>query len=62
MLPPRKNFFLFIGELGGKYITIGSDAHQPEAIGAHFAAARQMADACGLIPVTFRARRPVKTF
>ena len=50
------------GELGGKYITIGSDAHQPEAIGAHFAAARQMADACGLIPVTFRARRPVKTF
>ena len=50
------------GELGGKYITIGSDAHQPDAIGAHFATAQQMAKTCGLTPVTFRARRREKVF
>lgn len=48
--------------LGGNYITIGSDAHQPEAIGAHFEKAREMAKICDLTPVTFRARQKVKTF
>lgn len=50
------------GKLGGQYVTIGSDAHQPEAIGAHFALAREITEACGLIPVIFRARQPYKTF
>ena len=50
------------GELGGEYITIGSDAHQPDAIGAHFDIARQLAEVCGLTPITFRARRAVKNF
>lgn len=49
-------------KMGGEYITVGSDAHQPDAIGVHFSVARQMAATCGLTPVTFRARRPVKIF
>ena len=44
-------------ELGGKYTSIGSDAHTPDVIGAHFAVAEQFAEACGLVPVTFEARK-----
>ncbi|MGP1367067.1 MAG: histidinol-phosphatase HisJ family protein [Schwartzia sp. (in: firmicutes)] len=50
------------GEVGGQYVTIGSDAHEPDAIGSHFTTAQQIAKTCGLTPVTFRARRPVKIF
>ena len=44
-------------ELGGRYITIGSDAHKAEAIGAYFAQALDFAAACGLQPVTFVERK-----
>ena len=43
--------------LGGRYVTLGSDAHTPEAIGVNFAAGQQLAAAAGLQLVTFKARK-----
>ena len=43
--------------LGGRYVTIGSDAHKPEAIGAYFYEARQLAADLGLQVVTFCRRQ-----
>lgn len=43
-------------ELGGKYITIGSDAHKAEAIGMNFEVAQDFAEALNLEIVTFRNR------
>lgn len=45
-------------QLGGRHVTIGSDAHKPADIGHHFALAFDMAEACGLTPVYFKSRRP----
>ncbi len=47
-------------ELGGQYVTIGSDAHRPETVGAHLAMAVQMAGAYDLSAVTFCGRKRVK--
>ena len=44
-------------ELGGRYVTLGSDAHAPQAIGAFFGLAQDFAAACRLQPVTFRERQ-----
>lgn len=43
--------------LGGRYVTLGSDAHAADAIGANFRAAKELADAVGLGIVTFHGRR-----
>ncbi len=43
--------------LGGKYITIGSDAHKVEAIGAYFDRALDFAKEIGLTPVHFNQRK-----
>lgn len=45
-------------ELGGRLVTIGSDAHRPEDIGKHFDMALDMATACGLQPVYYKERAP----
>lgn len=45
-------------QLGGRHVTIGSDAHRPEDIGNHFARAFEMAEACELRPVYFKNRQP----
>jgi histidinol-phosphatase (PHP family) len=45
-------------QLGGRHVTIGSDAHKPADIGNHFALAFDMAEACGLKPVYFKNRQP----
>ena len=42
-------------ELGGKYVTIGSDAHVPDGVGRDFDRARALAAAFDLQVVTFRA-------
>ena len=47
-------------ELGGRYATLGSDAHKKETVGAHLALAAQMAEAYGLQTVTFHERKRVK--
>ena len=44
-------------ELGGKYVTMGSDAHKPGTIGAHFYQARQLVSDLGLQVVTFCKRQ-----
>ena len=44
-------------ELGGKYVTLGSDAHVTKAIGANFAAAEKMAADCGLKIVYYKRRQ-----
>ena len=44
-------------ELGGKFITIGSDAHNVGAVGNYFDTASDMVNELNLIPVTFRNRK-----
>jgi histidinol-phosphatase (PHP family) len=45
-------------QLGGRLVTIGSDAHRAEEIGKHFKVAFDMAAACGLRPVYYKDRKP----
>ena len=47
-------------EMGGRDVTIGSDAHRKETVGAYIALAAQMAEAYGLSIVTFRERKRIK--
>ena len=44
-------------KLGGKYITIGSDAHKVEAVCANFERALEFAKELELTPVSFRQRK-----
>ncbi|MCH3964097.1 MAG: histidinol phosphate phosphatase [Clostridium sp.] len=44
-------------ELGGKYITLGSDAHTAESIGNNFREAAQIAEDCNLRIVYFKDRK-----
>ena len=44
-------------ELGGKYLTIGSDAHLPRTVGHHIDAAYAMAEKANLRPVFFKKRQ-----
>jgi len=45
-------------ELGGRMVTIGSDAHTPTDIGGRLSAAQQLADACQLRIVYFKDSKP----
>lgn len=45
-------------ELGGRMITIGSDAHSESAIGFKFDAAKAITESCGLKIVYFSERKP----
>lgn len=48
-------------ELGGEYVTIGSDAHIASAVGAGFAEAAEALRRCGFSAYTvYRERRPVQ--
>ena len=47
-------------ELGGRQVTLGSDAHAAAAVGSHFQAASDIAAAIGLTVVTFAGRCMVK--
>ena len=44
-------------ELGGRYATLGSDAHYKEHVGRRLAIAREIAEAAGLVPVYFEERK-----
>ena len=46
-------------ELGGRFVTLGSDAHTADAIGGNFRIARELVEAVGLKTVTFRERKIV---
>lgn len=47
---------------GGKFVTIGSDAHRAEVIGDYFQAALDFVHEIGLTPVTFCQRKIQKFF
>ncbi len=48
-------------DCGGKYITIGSDAHRMQDMGAGYQQARNLALRCGLQEVIFKKRKMVLT-
>jgi histidinol-phosphatase (PHP family) len=49
--------FKRFGELGGRFITIGSDAHEVANLGRHHRSALHMAREANLTPVYFKKRR-----
>lgn len=44
-------------QIGGKYVTIGSDAHHAEDIGKNFTLANRICQVCDLKPVYFKNRK-----
>ncbi|MCI8592713.1 MAG: histidinol-phosphatase HisJ family protein [Lachnospiraceae bacterium] len=44
-------------DLGGRTVTVGSDAHRAEVIGNYLTAAYGLAETCGLAPVYYRERK-----
>ena len=44
-------------KMGGRFVTVGSDAHRVEAIGGGFEQAKEFARECELTIVTFRERK-----
>jgi len=44
-------------QIGGKYVTIGSDAHHAEDIGGNFMEAIRICEICNLKPVYFKKRK-----
>ena len=44
-------------ELGGRYATLGSDAHYTEHVGRRLGIAREIAEAANLVPVYFEQRK-----
>ena len=57
VIPPLKTLYKRYAELGGRYCTLGSDAHYPEHVGRDFAKAKQMTDECGLTVVYYKERK-----
>lgn len=55
LVPTYKRY----AELGGRYITLGSDAHNTEAIGTNFKTAMEFAEQLGLKVVTFKERKMI---
>lgn len=47
-------------ELGGKFVTIGSDSHDKDSIAINFNKALEIADKSGLEPVYFKERKRIK--
>lgn len=52
-----KPIYMRYKELGGKYVTLASDAHNKETVGAHMEQAEALAKACGLEKVIFYERQ-----
>jgi len=51
------NIYKSYNKMGGKYITIGSDAHHAEDIGNNFILANRICEICNLKPVYFKNRK-----
>lgn len=47
-------------QLGGRMVTVGSDAHTPDRVGLNIRTAVDFAESMELVPVTFRNRKAVK--
>lgn len=46
-------------DLGGRFVTIGSDSHEKESIGINFKKATELAENIGLKPVYFKERKRI---
>ncbi len=58
---PTENYVRRFKELGGEYLTLGSDAHFTEHVGAGIDNGYEIAEACGFEYVTyFKDRKPVR--
>lgn len=56
---PNASILRRYAELGGDIVTVGSDAHRPEALGRGFKDAQDLLSACGLdYFCTFEGRKP----
>lgn len=55
LMPIYKRF----KEVGGEFVTIGSDAHRAESVGAYFPAALEFAAEAGLQPVYFKEHQKI---
>ena len=51
------NIYKAYNQMGGKYVTIGSDAHHVEDIGNNFKEAIEICEICNLKPVYFKKRK-----
>ncbi len=60
LLTPGVEILRWYAELGGERVTLGSDAHRPEHLGANFDAALEAMRAAGLKYVTMFERREAK--
>ena len=49
--------YKFYKELGGRYVTIGSDAHTPSAIGNNIKEALMLAEQLSLKPIYYKSRK-----
>lgn len=56
-IPPLMKLYKRFRELGGKYATLGSDAHYKEHVGRDFAKGKQIADEAGLTLVYYKDRK-----
>lgn len=57
---PDRELLIRFRELGGEFVTIGSDAHVPEYVGSWIDDARQLAIDCGIqYGLTFDQRKPI---
>ena len=45
-------------ELGGRFVTVGSDAHNPRALGRRFREAGALAEQAGLALAFYRGHEP----
>lgn len=56
---PDRELLTRFAELGGEFVTLGSDAHRPQHVGNYLGEARALAKSCGLrFAVTFQQRKP----
>lgn len=57
---PGRELLSRFRELGGEFVTLGSDAHVPEFVGGWLDEARELAKACGFrYALTFAQRKPI---
>jgi len=54
-----KDVYRLYASRGGKYVTIGSDAHYPDALGMNFDKAQEIIDTFHFIPVYYKSRKRI---
>ena len=57
---PGKDLLQIYADCGGRYVTIGSDAHVEQDVGADYETAKMLAEGLGLRQVVYRERKRVE--